>query len=359
MKERLFHRFATWRGWHDARELLRRFPRRFLLPGAALALVLALVLSAILWESSASRPVSTHGRPQVFRVERGQGASGVATALARRHLIRSAFYFRMLADVSGKGGALEAGVYLLSPMMSTERILTLLTEGRVAVHRVTLPEGSTVREIAARMAKAGVVSESAFLRAASALRNPYLAPGAKVLQPSEGILFPDTYEIPYGTRADAVVGLLYATFRKNVPDALLARGAKEGLSPGQVLILASIVEKEAKFKKDQPLVASVFLNRIRKKMPLGSDTTLDYALGVPNDQLTAKDIASKSPYNTFHRPGFPPGPIDCPGLQAIEAVLDAAKTPYLYFYSLPSGQEIFSKTYTQQEAVIRKYRKTP
>jgi len=303
--------------------------------------------------------VASSGKKQIFRLSPGQGAGAVADQLAGRHLIRNALYFRLLAEARGQQSSLEAGTYLISPAMPPSRILAVLAGGHVAVRRVTIPEGSTVKEIAAIMARRGVTSRRAFREAAMHFKSPFPDPKGRVLDPAEGFLFPATYAIPYGTGPEEVVDLLYATFQKKVPRALLAEGAKEGLTPDQVVILASIVQKEAKLASDQPIVAGVFLNRIGKNMPLGSDATLDYALGVKNDQLTVADIASKSPYNTFHRPGFPPGPIDCPGLQAIRAVLEAKKVPYLYFYSLPNGRDIFSKTYAEQLAVERRYKKVP
>lgn len=321
---------------------------------SALLLIVLAAIGGLIWSFSVGAPMARSGNAVLFTVKPGEGAAVVAQDLAGRHLVASAFYVKLLADVSGDSARLKAGIYFISPAMSPRAILNTIVSGRVATRKVVIPEGFTVKEIAQRMEASDVVSAASFMAAAMALKNPYLPAGAAVLDPAEGYLFPSTYEISYGTSAQAVVALLFGTFQKEVPASLLAEGAKEGLSPSDVVTLGSIVEKEGGTPQDQLEIASVFFNRIHLKMPLGSDTTLDYALGLPKDNLTQSDLKSTSPYNTFHKPGLPPGPISCPGLAAIQAVLHPATTTYLYFYSQPDGTVVFSNTYAQQLAEEQK-----
>jgi UPF0755 protein len=316
-----------------------------------LAMVAAVV--ALVW-SGLGAPVAKRAAARVFTVAPGWGTGEIAAALARLHLIRSALYFRVLADLSGRARQLEAGVYLLSPAESPAKILDLLATGRTAVHRVTIPEGYTAAEIAARLATDHVVSAAAFLQAAHRFRNPYLPPHAKVRDPAEGYLFPATYAIPYRTSAEGVLRLMFATFRRQVTPQDVAAARREHLSVNAWVTLASIVERETRLARERAVVAAVFLNRLRRHMPLQSDATVLYAIG-GGSTLTAADLHRPSPYNTYLVPALPPGPIANPGLGALMAVLHPARVAYLYFVGRPDGSHIFSDTYAEQlhaEAVV-------
>ncbi|MHB1981284.1 MAG: endolytic transglycosylase MltG [Sulfobacillus sp.] len=313
-------------------------------------LLIALAVAVGSWWWTSGQPVGGHFGAQLFTVRPGESASEVASALASRRLVRSALYVRIFSGMVGAAGRLKAGTYLISGRLSTQAILALIVSGQVASRRLVVPEGFTVRQIAGRLSQLGVVSAPNFLAVAMAYHNPYLSPGAAVLDPAEGYLFPSTYQLPYGISARQVFAILVATFDQKFAAALRQEASAEGLSVNQVVTLASMVQQEAFLAKDMPLVAAVFLNRLKAHMPLGSDATISYALGVPGNQLTGSDLASTSPYNTLHTQGLPPGPISNPGLATILAVLHPAHVSYLYFFSLPSGQEIFSNTYAEQQA---------
>lgn len=313
-------------------------------------LVIALLVALGSWWWVSGQPVGGLQRSQLFTVRPGETAAQVASALAARHLVRSALYVRLFSGLIGASSRLKAGTYLLSGQLSTQSILALIVSGQVASRRLVVPEGFTVRQIAARLGQLGIVSATSFMAVARADHNPYLPAGAAVLDPAEGYLFPSTYQVPYGLSARGVLDILVSTFDRKFSLALRQEAKAEGLNVNQVVTLASMVQQEAFLAKDVPLVAAVFLNRLKAHMPLGSDATISYALGVPGNQLTAADLASQSPYNTLHTQGLPPGPISNPGLLAILAVLHPAHVSYLYFFSLPNGQEIFSNTYAEQQA---------
>lgn len=324
-------------------------------PGVSWALALAIVVLALGWGwwAQAGQPEGGHGPAQLFTVQPGESASAVVSALGQHHLVRSTLYVSLLSQLIGASARLKAGTYMISPRWRPDRILQMMVLGQVAVHRLTLPEGYTVRQIAARLGALGIVPASTFMAVAMAYHNPYLPPGAPVLDPAEGYLFPSTYSLPYGISAQGVFATLVRAFNREFSPPLRAEAKAEGLSVNQVVTLASMVQREAFLAKDVPLVAAVFLNRLKAHMALGSDATISYALNVPGNQLTRTDLASSSPYNTLHRLGLPPGPISNPGLVAILAVLHPAPVSYLYFFSLPDGQEIFSNTYAEQEAALR------
>lgn len=313
-------------------------------------LVVALALALGSWWWVSGQPVGGTVRTQLFTVRPGESAAQVATALAAHHLVRSALYVRLFSALTHAAGHLKAGTYLISGQISTASILALLVSGKVATRKLVVPEGFTVRQIAARLGQMGVVSAASFMTVAQAYHNPYLPTGAPVLDAAEGYLFPATYQLPYGISASEVLAVLAHTFQQKFSSALRSEARAEGLSVNQVVTLASMVQQEAFLAKDVPLVAAVFLNRMKANMPLGSDATISYALRVPGTELTATDLASKSPYNTLHTTGLPPGPISNPGLAAILAILHPAHVSYLYFFSLPDGQEIFSNTYAEQQA---------
>jgi UPF0755 protein len=240
--------------------------------------------------------------------------------------------------------------------MTLEQVIDRLVEGKVAGVRVTIPEGFTVQQVAALLADKGIVSRRDFAAAlaAGSYGLPFSPGGGQVPVPLEGYLFPATYRFFPGEKAGAVVEAMVARFRAALSpaDLTLIRGG--GWTIPQVVTLASIVQREAKLPGDMPMVAAVFLNRLRLGMPLQSDATIEYLLPATKTSLSFSDIRRPSPYNTYLHPGLPPGPICNPGEAAIRAVLHPAKVGYLYFFNLPSGATIYADTYSAITAKEKK-----
>ncbi len=314
-----------------------------------LALVAAIAWGAAFW-STAGDPVSPRAPRVLVRVKDGSSLAGVAQHLQKLGIIRSALYLRLYADVRHDASDIQAGVYLLSGRQSSRQILHALVAGEVAERKLTIPEGYTVSDIAFLLRDKGIATVSAFVAAAKGFPNPFIPQSAKVRYRLEGYAFPSTYEIPYGTTPTQIADLLFAQWEREFTPAMRQQAAKEHLTVNQVMTLASLVEREAKLERERPLIAAVFLNRLRIGMPMQSDPTVAYALGRPLDAVTIKDEHYPSPYNTYYAKALPPGPICNPGLPSIEAVLHPAKVGYLYFYGLPNGSHIFSYTYEQQLA---------
>lgn len=287
----------------------------------------------------------------------GSGAFGVGQALARGGLVRSAAYFDTVAFLSGASTRLEAGTYLLGPGMSPSAIVQKLVAGDTATVRVTVVPGTTVTEVAATLARAHLFSAGSFLAyARTAKPPPGFAEPPGVRDPLEGFLYPDTYKIPLGSTPAQVVALMETAFEAAFPASDQKLAVREGLSPLEVLTLASIVEREARFASERPTIAGVFMNRLHDHMPLQSDATVLYAARVvPGAPLTAKDLAVKSAYNTYRVRGLPPGPIANPGSASITAALHPAHVPYLFFYGLPDGRHVFSRTYAGQLRAEARY----
>ncbi|MDP2663179.1 MAG: endolytic transglycosylase MltG, partial [Dehalococcoidia bacterium] len=295
------------------------------------------------------KPAGLKGTAVLFTVRQGDTSGKIAEALEGRGLIGNATFFKMLVGYYGVDKELKAGDYELSAAMTMTEIISKLRQGLVKTTRITIPEGWRLEEVAEAVDRLGVFRKGDFLAATKGnydyafLRSrPASASGGL-----EGYLFPDTYEIrPRETPAD-FVKMMLANFQEKLTPAMASAANKEKLSIHQMLTLASIVEREAVLPAERPIIASVFLNRLSRNIPLYADPTVQYALG--NDTasvtrwgywkktLSQPDLNTNSPYNTYRNPGLPPGPIANPGLASIRAVLEPANSDYLYFVAKGDG----------------------
>ncbi len=305
-----------------------------------------------LWQQ-AQGPVKPGDRALVVvTVPAGASARQVAALLQQRGVVRSAWAFLWLAEQQGIASRLKAGPYQLSPGWDLKRVVRHLADGDLLLYRVTIPEGLTVMQAVGRLVHAHLGSRRQFL---AVIRHglPGLSPPAGVRDPMEGFLFPDTYLIPAGTPPAQVIRLMWQDFQRRTAPLIKELPADE--SVWQWVTLASIVQAEDAKPADAPLIAAVFVNRLQQGMPLQSDATVRYALDRPVDgRLTLADLGVASPYNTYQHLGLPPGPIDCPGLMALEAALHPAHVPYLYFVGTPTGGDLFATTYAQHLANVAK-----
>lgn len=237
--------------------------------------------------------------------------------------------------------------------MSPQQILETLAHGQTVVHKVVVAEGATLVRIGELLEHAGLMSKQAFMRAAT---NPDVAAALGLQGPTlEGYLFPETYHFSKGIPPGGVINKMVAQFRSVFSPAWAERARAMGLSMHQVVTLASIVEKETADPRERPLIAAVFLNRLKRNMRLESDPTVIYGLQSFDGNLTEKDLRTPTPYNTYRIKGLPPGPICNPGKGAIEAVLFPADESYLYFVSKNDGTHHFSRTLAEHNRMVRRY----
>ncbi|MBW4061123.1 endolytic transglycosylase MltG [Candidatus Saccharibacteria bacterium] len=293
------------------------------------------------------------GKPTIFIVKPGQSAPAVASDLATAKLIRSRNAFITYLNFHHLRGEIKAGSYALSPSDSSPHIANVITVSS-SLGQVVIPEGYTIRQIETAVASHGI-STASF---EAALAEPHTQAGlsSKPTNASlEGYLFPDSYEVVPGvTTASQLVNTMLDTFTAKVRTTYDADFAAEGLTRHQGLTLASIVEKEVSRPEDRPIVAQVFLKRLKLGMPLGSDVTVDYGAA----QLgTTFSTTLNSPYNTYLHTGLPIGPICNPGLSALDAVAHPAATDYLYFVAGSDGVTHFAATYAEHQANVAKYLK--
>ncbi|MBM3266683.1 MAG: endolytic transglycosylase MltG [Candidatus Sericytochromatia bacterium] len=309
-----------------------------------------------------SAPDPSDGRPQAFEVARGESFRQVAAKLEAEGFIRNAAAFRLLGEVRGAGRKIKAGFYSLSRTLAAADVLTVLTASGGDQVRVTIPEGWELRQIAAGLARKGVAGADEFLAAATDPA-PYqsrfawlaLLPAGATL---EGFLFPDTYMVAAGMPVRSLIEMMLARFEQVAWAEIKDRA--EPLPPFESVVLASIVEREAARAQERPLIAGIYLNRLRLGMKLGADPTVEYALGRRQDaehNLTYADIAIESPYNTYKHKGLPPGPIANPGLASLRAVLRPERTEYLYFVARGDGSHEFSRSYREQIAAQRRFQR--
>ncbi|HEV2981896.1 MAG TPA: endolytic transglycosylase MltG [Solirubrobacteraceae bacterium] len=300
----------------------------------------------------------------IVLIPKGSSASRVGSILARDGVVSSGFFFELRALLEGKRGDLHSGRFQLRRNMSYAAAIDALSAPPPAVIavKVVIPEGFTRLQIA-RLAQQDALSGS-YLQASghSQLLDParYGAPRGAGL---EGFLFPATYQLSAGDPAARLVADQLRAFQVRFGPALERRARALGLSPYELLTVASMIEREAQVARDRPLIAAVIYNRLRLGMPLGIDATIYYALALREGlhayegELTAADLRIDSPYNTRLHTGLPPTPIANPGVASIEAAAHPARAPYLYYVAAPDGcgEHVFSSSFAQFEADAAAY----
>jgi UPF0755 protein len=294
---------------------------------------------------------------QSFTVEAGQSVSAVAEGLERRGLIQSAFKFRLLARIEGHDRRLKAGEYGINGSMTPLEMLTLMEKGLVRLHRLTVPEGLTIPQIAALVEKSGLARATDII--ARATDPAYVGLQGIPAVTLEGYLFPETYLFPKTVTADGIIAAMLQRFRSTFSPEWERRAMELGRTPHEVVTLASIIEKETSDPSERPLIASVFYNRLKRGMRLETDPTVIYGIKDFDGNLTRKHLEAPGPYNTYLNKGLPPGPIANPGKQAIEAALFPAQTDYLFFVSKNNGSHQFSSNLVDHNRAVQHYQLGP
>jgi len=283
-------------------------------------------------------------------IPRGSTFSEVARELARAGVIGNVVSFRLLARLRGEETGVHAGEYRFDPHLTQSDVLeSLQTGGAQVAAWVTIPEGFTAREIAARLGEAGIGSPDAYARAFA--RDTVVAGGRRT-NSLEGFLFPSTYLIALGATPEQVESELTGEFFAKLPHDAAARARRLGVTVPQAVTVASLIEREAKADADRPLIAGVIYNRLRVRMPLEVDATIEYALPEHKSELSFADLRIDSPYNTYTHDGLPPTPIANPGLPSLEAALSPSKTDFLYYVYCGNGRHAFAKTLSEHQANV-------
>jgi UPF0755 protein len=328
-------------------------PKRvFLLTLCITALFLIVVASRLAHQLLV--PAEKGGPGQTFIVQEGLSLTEIGEALEKKGIIVSKDALLVWARLRGYARVIKAGEYRLSPAMSAVEVLRVLVKGSVITHTVTIPEGYTRAQIAALLARKDLVDPDAFLELTG---DSELAERFDISGPGlEGYLYPDTYRFARGLSPLTIIGTMVRRFFEIAsPFREKIASAKMGLK--DVVILASIVEKETGLPEERPLIASVFLNRMKRGMRLASDPTVIYGLKDFDGNLKREHLDMPTPYNTYVIKGLPPGPIANPGKAAIQAVLSPAETEYLYFVSRNDGSHHFSRTLAEHSRAVERFQK--
>ena len=277
----------------------------------------------------------------------------VVRKLRDQKVVSNERLFSLWARYSGLEKKIHWGLYRFELPLSPSEVLNRMVLGKGIFQRVTIPEGLTVKEVADLLAKMGIVRVEQFFAAAY---DPELLSSLGLQEKGiEGYLFPNTYNFIPETPPREIILKMTEQFRKSVEPLAGQRKEDNGLTPHEIVTLASMIEKETGVEAERPLVSAVFHNRLKLKMPLQSDPTVIYGLKDFNGNLTRKDLYAASPYNTYRIPALPPGPICNPGLSSLRAALHPASVPFLYFVSKNDGTHHFSESLESHSQAVKTY----
>ena len=321
--------------------------------------VLVLAGAAAAWWGREMLNTPYHGfdAAEVFvEIPQGTGVAAIGERLAASGIVRHALLFRVAARFSGAERTLQAGEYRFAEAATPASIVDRLARGDVYTRAVTFREGLTIWEMAEVFESSGLGTRDDFLREARDVsRIQSIDPEASSL---EGYLFPDTYEFPRAAGAKGTVDAMVEGFLRAFDADLRAAAAARGMSPREVVTIASLVEKETAAPDERPIVSAVYQNRLRIRMGLQCDPTVIYALllaGRWNGNLTRENLRIDSPYNTYRYAGLPPGPIAAPGRASLEAAVTPAAVPYLYFVSRNDGTHAFAATLAEHNRNVQQW----
>jgi UPF0755 protein len=335
--------------------------KRLLVVLLLLALAAAAALAgAYVWaerQLAALHAFGPAGGEREFEVAAGETSRAVLERLEQDGLIRSALVARVFLSRVMGDPPLQAGLYRFASPVSTFTILRMLREGEVATFPVTIVEGSTYFETAATLAAAGFGARAELL--AEFERPQRIADRDPAAQNLEGYLFPDTYRFPRGVSAGRLADALVGNFRARFDGEVAPLVAGQGARPlRELVILASLVEKEARLPEERPLVAAVYANRLARGIGLFADPTIIYGLkleGRWDGDIRRRDLEADSPWNTYRVGGLPPGPICSPGVASLAAAARPADAPYLYFVSKNDGSHVFSETLAEHRRAVERW----
>lgn len=330
---------------------MKRYWWLFVLGAPALALFMAAVMVYYMigvWQY--------HGKDVVFEVHPGEGFSKINGRLYHQDLISSPKIFHRYAQMNGLMTKFKAGKFEIKSGSNMLDVFQTLISGQSITSSVTVPEGKNLFQIADIMKEDKIIDNAdAFIQLAKdpSFTKKLGIPAERV----EGYLYPETYKFTPGSAPKDVIQNMVDVFNEKTKDLDFSK-APLGLSKHQVVILASVVEKETGAAVERPMIAGVFINRLKKKMRLQSDPTTIYGIWEHfNGNLRKKDLLEKTPYNTYKIPALPKGPISNPGISSIKAVLFPAQHKYLYFVSQNDGTHIFSETYSKHRKAVDKFQK--
>jgi len=300
-----------------------------------------------------TKPFKLKQDTEVF-IPQGSSFSTIASILKGKNIIGDETIFKITGRLLGVEKKARAGYYLITKDMNLLELFKKLLEGRIIDYTITIVEGDSLFEIAEKLSKLNpdygeklfkLSKDKEFLKTLN-IDSPSL----------EGYLYPATYSIPKGMDIEEIISIMVKKFWSIYDEKLQEKTKKMGWTVNQVVTLASIIEKEAKLEEEKPLISAVYHNRLKIGMPLQADPTAIYGIKRYKEGVTKKDLLNRTPYNTYIIKGLPPGPIASPSLSSINAALNPAKVPYLYFVAKGDGSHEFSANYNHHLSAINEIR---
>jgi UPF0755 protein len=289
----------------------------------------------------------------IVNVRPGQTLRTTADILRQANLIKSRLKFILISRIKGLDKHLKAGEYLLSAAMPPRQILEIMVKGEVNLHKLTVPEGYSIPQIAVLVENANFGSKIDFIKAAT---DTVLASKNGIVAATfEGYLFPDTYFFPREVAMEQIISAMVNRFWSVFTTEWKVRAKDLGFTVHQIVTLASIIEKETGAAFERPIISSVFHNRLKKKMRLESDPTVIYGIKNFDGNLTRKHLNTHTPYNTYKIRGLPAGPIANPGRASLEAALYPERSVFIYFVSKKDNTHYFSTNLKEHNQAVRKY----
>jgi UPF0755 protein len=299
-------------------------------------------------------PLPVGNKHVEIEVPKGATFRQVAEIFSQQRIISDKNLFLFIGRVSRIDRKIRAGFYSVYRSMNLLDLLKVLRNGQIIEYEITVIEGDSLREVAAKLSEKNIIQEEEFLQISS--DRSFLASHGIQSPSLEGYLYPDTYRIPKGMDPKEAVGMMISKLREQYSEKLRERSAEIGMSEREVLTLASIIEKEAARDDERPLISAVYHNRLRKNILLQADPTAVYGIKSAGEKVTSDDLKRKTPYNTYIIKGLPPGPISSASIKSIIAALYPADVKYLYFVSNNDGTHRFSVTAAEHAAAVRAYR---
>lgn len=337
--------------WQDFMELP---PGQRRLLGIVCILIIALIALGGLWQYEYAVKRGPRVGTVVVRVEKNMTGEEIGELLEKEGVILDSRVFRIALRLNNEERAMRSGTYRLLTGLTVEEAINEIRKGSVAFKTVTFPEGSTARQMGEILKRAGLDGGERFFEEAAVYAPlPYMTGPEPVAVAGEGFLFADTYDIPEDFTARQICDMLYRRTDDILTEDVRHWAQVKGLSLHDLITIASMVEREARFPEDQKPIASVIMKRLERDMPLQIDATVQYVLGGVKPELSRADLEVSSPYNTYKRTGLPPGPISSPGQAAIMAVLYAEPGEYLYYVAKSDGYHVFSRTYDEHLRAIQ------
>lgn len=322
--------------------------------------ILFLVASGLLIQQSyvflKAKPSKTHNE-KIIDILPGSTPKHISNILAKERVVTSDTKFYLLIRILNRGKDIKAAEYQFFTDIGPLEVLDILTSGKPYLHKVSVPEGSSMNQIGDILENKEIVSKEEFLKAAH--DSELLKRNGIEANSAEGYLFPETYSFAKRSNGRDVVNKMLNTFQDNYDPAWDVEGKKYNFSRQQIVTLASIIEKETGVPSERPLISAVMHNRLKQGMKLQSDPTVIYGIPSYSGNITKRDLLTRTPYNTYTNYGLPPGPIASPGKESLRAAVFPANVKYIFFVSKNDGSHTFTETYKEHLKKVEKHQIEP